>query len=49
MKVFLAVSISCFAWLALEAFGVPTARADDCELATAAAIAQARVPYARRT
>ena len=46
MKVFLAVSISCFACLALEAFGVPTARADDCELATAAAIAQARVPYA---
>jgi hypothetical protein len=46
MKISSAVSISCFACLALEAFGVPSARADDCELATAAAIAQAKVPYA---
>jgi len=46
MKISRAVSISCFASLAFEAFGVPAARADGCDLATAAAIAQAKVPYA---
>lgn len=46
MKILRAVSISCFACLAFKTFGVPAARADDCELATAAAIAQAKVPYA---
>jgi hypothetical protein len=46
MKISSALSISRFACLALAAFGIPSARADDCELATAAAIAQAKVPYA---
>jgi hypothetical protein len=46
MKTPRALSISSAVGLALGVFGVSAARADDCDLAASAAIAQAKVPHA---
>jgi hypothetical protein len=46
MKTSRALSISSAFGLALGVFGVSAARADDCDLAASAAIAQAKVPHA---
>ena len=46
MKTLRALSISSAVGLALGVFGSPAARAGDCDLATSAAIAQAKVPHA---
>src|ERR1700678_3730771 len=46
MKTPRALSISSAVGLALGVFGASAARADDCDLAASAAIAQAKVPHA---
>jgi hypothetical protein len=46
MKTLRAFSISSAVGLALGVLGAPAARADDCDLATSAAIAQAKVLHA---